>query len=1041
MSGHAVEIILASAGTGKTFQLTNRFLQILSAQEDAQSVARAASRILATTFTRKAAGEIRNRVLERAARGALDADAANELRKHVNGDLSQAKLLEVLEGLSNALPRLRVLTIDSMLVQMVTRASQECGLPDRWRLGADEEDETVRDRAIDVVLSQSDPEALYTFLHTLHHAGYGRSVHEEISRVVNGFYEAYLQTKGDPDAWSRVEAGAEKVDEQTIERLVRAVRGLEPPLTKAGAPSKPWVNALASVVERIEAGQWESLLDNSLVSRAADGEFVFSRTPMPEAYEPVLLEVARIAGGPVRYAIGRRNAVIYGLISRFAGEYQSAKAQEAVYTFGDMSELLEAAMGEHALLELRYQLDGAIDHAMLDEFQDTSVQQFRILKAILDELVSSGGGRSVFVVGDVKQSLYGWRNAERDLLPALKTDVWPFAHKRSMSESYRSSPVVMQAVNEVFEHIRVNAGIPSGSGVEQWAQEFEAHRSAEPVAHLPGAVRLLEIREEEGESTGDAEARLVAERVERVRAAAPGCSVAVIVRTTKVMTAMIDAMRARGIDAVQEGGSPLTDSHAAAIVVSLVHLAEHPADSATAHHIGTSPIGAALGIADPGSPAQGRALSARVRRMIAEEGCAAVCAWVRSLLGAGLEAKEANRLEQLADLAAEFDGRGEARLSRFVEMVEARRFSRAEAGSVRVMTVHGSKGLEFDYVVLADLEQRWQIHRNAVLTHRPDVLGPIDMVSAYPNRAAQRASANLAGLHDAALQREISEQLNVLYVGMTRAKHALEMLVPAKPAKDLAASRVLVEAFAVGEADDDGVLYELVEGEWTARFAEQSGAGDSASRSAGEEVEWGLEAADRVEWRSASGAAGEIEAGAIEAEEVEGSGGRLVGTVVHRWMELIDWVEDGLPEDGMLREIAREEGLAEDEIDGLIASWSEWLGQEHIARVLARPGDLSAGESAGVRHEWGFVHRDSAGAYWTGFVDRLVVRLRDGAAESAEIIDYKTDRDSGGGLRAKYEAQLGAYVEGVARTLGIAPARVIARLVYLRTGEVVGVGG
>jgi len=71
-----------------------------------------------------------------------------------------------------------------------------------------------------------------------------------------------------------------------------------------------------------------------------------------------------------------------------------------------------------------------------------------------------------------------------------------------------------------------------------------------------------------------------------------------------------------------------------------------------------------------------------------------------------------------------------------------------------------------------------------------------------------------------------------------------------------------------------------------------------------------------------------------------------------------------------------------------------------------------------------------------GAVDALLVD-----EDGLEVIDYKTDRVSGGALRAKYEAQLGAYVEGVARTLGIAPARVSARLVYLRTGEVVGVGG
>src|SRR6185436_16602214 len=158
--------------------------------------------------------------------------------------------------------------------------------------------------------------------------------------------------------------------------------------------------------------------------------------------------------------------------------------------FDDVPRLLRDAT--RRLDDLYYRLDGRIDHLLLDEFQDTSLDQFDILRPIMEELVSQGDehqSRSVLCVGDVKQSLYSWRGAEPELLPALSL-VWPQLEPDELHENFRSSPFILDVVNTVFKSVAENAALrESGrAAAERFGAGFVAH-----VAHqakLPGEVRL-----------------------------------------------------------------------------------------------------------------------------------------------------------------------------------------------------------------------------------------------------------------------------------------------------------------------------------------------------------------------------------------------------------------------------------------------------------------------------------------------------------------------------------------------------------------------
>lgn len=141
--------------------------------------------------------------------------------------------------------------------------------------------------------------------------------------------------------------------------------------------------------------------------------------------------------------------------TRLLDHYQRLKAEQRILDFSDLEwkAFLLLNHADHALW-VQYKLDRRIDHLLIDEFQDTNPTQWHLIFPLLQELAAGGGGRrrSVFVVGDAKQSIYRFRRAEPALFPAaqrwLRERLQAIDH--SLSASRRSSPAIIDFVNQIF---------------------------------------------------------------------------------------------------------------------------------------------------------------------------------------------------------------------------------------------------------------------------------------------------------------------------------------------------------------------------------------------------------------------------------------------------------------------------------------------------------------------------------------------------------------------------------------------------------------
>ena len=148
----------------------------------------------------------------------------------------------------------------------------------------------------------------------------------------------------------------------------------------------------------------------------------------------------------------------------------------------------------------------------------------------------------------------------------------------------------------------------------------------------------------------------------------------------------------------------MTDSPAVQVMLSLLTLADHPGDTAARFHVAASPLAAHVGLTDHAdSPAAWR-LAEQTRRRLMVEGYGPVLdGWAKEL-AAVCDRRDVSRLEQLVEMAYGYEDRATTRPGDFVALVQQQRVEDPTSARVRVMTVHQAKGLQFDIVVLPELD-------------------------------------------------------------------------------------------------------------------------------------------------------------------------------------------------------------------------------------------------------------------------------------------------------------------------------------------------
>ena len=275
-----------------------------------------------------------------------------------------------------------------------------------------------------------------------------------------------------------------------------------------------------------------------------------------------------------------------------------------------------------------------------------------------------------------------------------------------------------------------------------------------------------------------------AEEIVRLHRQLPGYSVGVLVRRNAAVARLIYELRQRGIEASEEGGNPLTDSPAVELVLSLLTLADHPGDTIARFHLANSPLGKAVGIEDHQDTAAALRLSFQIRQSLADRWVRADRLWVDQTTGAKLRPPGPQSAPTTRGTGLRLRGPGERPGRRFCGPGAAAAGSTIPAtADVRVMTVHQAKGLQFDIVVLPELDVGMTGQTPQIVVSRPEPTGDIERICRYvPKGLRSLLPAGFQEMFSTQEQQVVEESLCVLYVAMTRAIHALHMIIA--PSKD-----------------------------------------------------------------------------------------------------------------------------------------------------------------------------------------------------------------------------------------------------------------
>lgn len=1019
-------VIMASAGSGKTFRLTNRYIARLASKVPV-------SQVWAATFTRKAAGEILQRMVERLAKAAEDVKEAAQLAEAIGKPaLTRADFVPMLRGVLNELHRLRIGTLDSLFIGLAGAFPLELGLPPGW--GIVEEHDAISDReeALDAVLTGNDDRVaqLARLYERLAPGEAKRAIRDDLLARIDALYQAYLTVPR--DGW---QTAAPKAPEGSAAAIFERARSIPLPADKRFGTTRD------SDFEKAASEQWSDFLAGGLMKKVLEGDATFYKKPIP----PELVECYQQLLAFARFAVNRdladSTAAVYDFLDQFHQHFAAIRTAGGGLRFDDVARALAERL-QPAAAGFDYRIDGRISHLLLDEFQDTSTLQWRVLEPLARQAMASGG--SVFAVGDVKQAIYGWRGGRSELLENLP-EMLGGVSCEEMHHSRRSAKAVIECVNKVFGNI---AGcVESGTAIaaaNAWRKRFQTHTTARTdragFVHIESGPAQVD-----GESTAARRERhyeWVAERIKKIYLEKPKATIGVLCRKNPTVGRMIYELRQLGIPASEEGGNPIDDSPAVEGILSLLTLADHPGDTIAAFHLAAEPFATVL--RDSGyDPANPTATSFRLRTALIEEGYGPVIADWAAKLKAICPASDGLRLDQLTELADAYQPRATLRPADFVSLVRQHKAAALTASRVRVLTLHKAKGLEYDAVVLPELDV-WLADRH----HPMFVVADQDPPRLPHGFVGRRVSSKIRPLADdaakaqieAAAQRAIEESFSLLYVALTRPREALYAYVPGPTGerKDCW-DTLLLKALRPEKADaksrvaEDDDVFTAGDAKWEPE--KHAAAGVSAAAAGPIRFGESDPSRKRAEWVAPSQQEGGRRIAAARLFEASDPVGRRVGTLHHAWFAAVEWLDESEPTDDELREVARRLPYEGADLAEQMASFRTALQRPVVRRMLSKstyPGVLR------VERERPFAVR-VGDRLVGGRIDRLVWQQDERGTLLVEVIDFKTDAIPAVAVPervAYYRPQIEAYLRAVAAFAKLPTTGVSAALIFTVVGHV-----
>ncbi len=500
--------VTASAGSGKTYMLVTRILRLLLEGIDPGS-------ILALTFTRKAAAEMQQRLSERLFELATadEPDLDKLLAELELGEEYRDRARRLYEYHQYCDYPVRTLTFHSFCQDLLSRFPLEADVPPNFDLL--ESSELLIQQARDALYNEATLDMQGELAQHMQHLMQQAGSLFSLDKVLHSF----LQHRSDWWAYTDGHDDPLEFASQQLASTLGYQTGSEPLREFFSARCIEQITQFAKLLAQTGGKknlQAADTLANWLVQQPCDAEhfaiirgcfLTASNTPLVQGRKDSaalrkslkddtdsFLELQNLISNRIIETLDQLNKQYcwqlnvhwYYCGEKFVACYQQLKRQQRLLDFTDLEwrsyKLLQAS--ENALW-IQYKLDQQVQHLLIDEFQDTNPTQWQLILPLLEEMAAaeSEHPRSVFLVGDEKQSIYSFRRAKPELQQQASDWLAQNLNARAfpLNKSWRSSPAIINTVNAVFSQ---EAFANKLSGFS----EHQTHHQ-----NLPGRVEVLPV--------------------------------------------------------------------------------------------------------------------------------------------------------------------------------------------------------------------------------------------------------------------------------------------------------------------------------------------------------------------------------------------------------------------------------------------------------------------------------------------------------------------------------------------------------------------
>ena len=790
-----IEIMKASAGSGKTYNLAGKYIGLLLKSDDRYAY----RHILAVTFTNKATDEMKTRIMQELFTLSTEPERSGYHDRFVpslfsSDDQMREKAEAVLRDILHDYSAFAVSTIDKFFQQTLKAFSREIGQFASYQVELDKDSlvaESV-DRILDSLTEENGTLLSWLTANVLEQIEAGgrysldANLLDMAKRLMSPQRQEAMHAAGvdeetmcSKERLLAVRERCRELRDSFREKVVTKAEAVVAVLNRAGVNAEETNGKFLRKIHdyaELEPDTKIEALTPSFMSKAADSEKWFAKTKaktmLPKVYpdlESPLNEFVALFGK--EFTVYNTALILdsqlyaLGVADELSRTFKEIMKEKNVLCIDDSNTILKDIIDGSDAPFVYEKLGVRFEHFLLDEFQDTAHVQWQNFYPLLDN--SEGQDGENLIVGDVKQSIYRWRGSDWKLLDETVPEMFPRHHEKVLDTNYRSLSSIVGFNNGFFASAAEIIDRMADEGYEgKMAAIYADVEQKVAKADKPsGNVSLTFCDKAE-------ELQKVYESIVQVRASGARLSeIAVLVRSNAIGESVASFLIENGVSVITDDSLRVKNSMLVRRIVSLMSCVENPQDT-----VGSF-LAESLNVEVPKGHISLTDMAESIFRSLVSGG------------HAGDWSKEALHVQTFMDNLQDYVSSNGNALRGFLKWWEGENpsiSSPSTGESVRVMTIHKSKGLAFPYVIIPFVENI-KLFKGDDSWCSPALEGTEleGVAEGVYDVTLSSSSASTLFAEDYKAERFLQhvDNMNTLYVAMTRPALGMHLIASTLPAK------------------------------------------------------------------------------------------------------------------------------------------------------------------------------------------------------------------------------------------------------------------